>query len=101
MHPRPSTLIWGDLILWIGLSACAGSLPTGTPSDRVLIPAGPFLMGTAIDNDREWGDTDEEPVHEVFLDAYRIDRYEVTARDYSEFLNAHPNHSMKYFLRPA
>ena len=54
-------------------------------------------MGTAIENDREWGDTDEEPIHEVVLDAYMIDRYEVTAQDYSEFLNAHPDQSMKYF----
>lgn len=54
-------------------------------------------MGAAIENDREWGDPDEEPVHEVFLDSYWIDRYEVTALDYSEFLNAHPDQSMKYF----
>lgn len=87
---------WGAWILWLGVSACAGSLPPETSPDRILIPAGPFLMGTVIENDREWGDTDEEPVHEVVLDAYVIDRYEVTAQDYAEFLNAHPNQSQQY-----
>lgn len=96
MNLRLPTINWGACILWLGLSACAGSLPPATAPDRVLIPAGPFIMGTVIDNDREWGDTDEEPVHEVVLDAYVIDRYEVTARDYAEFLNAHPHQSRQY-----
>jgi formylglycine-generating enzyme required for sulfatase activity len=38
----------------------------------LLVPAGEFRMGSEI------GLTDEQPVHTVFLDAYWIDRSEVT-----------------------
>jgi formylglycine-generating enzyme len=47
----------------------------------VLIPAGEFLMGT--DDARE----DAYPQHRVYLDAYEIDRYEVTNAQYWEFLD--------------
>jgi formylglycine-generating enzyme required for sulfatase activity len=73
-----------------------GILKTPEPSKMVLIPAGPFLMGAVIDNDQSWGDQDEEPVHEVNLSAYWIDRYEVTASDFSRFLNQHPQESRRY-----
>ena len=76
---------------------CSGITPTKSlDGDMVRIPAGPFLMGAVIENDHEWGDTDEEPVHEVTLSAYSIDRYEVTARDFAEFLNAHPDEAERY-----
>ena len=42
----------------------------GTP--MVLVPAGEFTMGS---ND---GGDDEKPAHRVSLDAYYIDKYEVT-----------------------
>ncbi len=51
------------------------------------IPAGTFKMGTIIDNPNEWGDTDEEPIHEVYLDTFYIDKYEVSAGKFSRFLN--------------
>ncbi len=38
----------------------------------VYIPAGPFPMGS------EKGSRDERPVHEVYLDAFYIDKYEVS-----------------------
>jgi len=40
--------------------------------EMVLIPAGNFSMGS------EEGYLDEKPVHSVYLDAYYIDKYEVT-----------------------
>ncbi len=50
----------------------------GAPPDMALIPAGPFLMG---------GDFDEEhPRHRVLLDAFSIDRYEVTNAEYAEYM---------------
>ncbi len=52
----------------------------GTVEDMTLVPAGSFKMGTP---GRPGGDS---PVHEVELDAYYIDRYEVTHHEYSEFL---------------
>ena len=52
----------------------------GTP--MVLVPAGEFTMGS---ND---GGDDEKPAHRVSLDAYYIDKYEVTVRQYAKFLEA-------------
>ena len=52
----------------------------------VLIPAGEFQMGSDI------GDRDEKPVHTVYLDAFYIDRYEVTLGEYKRFVAA-TNHS--------
>jgi formylglycine-generating enzyme required for sulfatase activity len=43
----------------------------------VFVPAGEFKMGS------EYGNIDEQPVHTVFLDAYWIDRTEVTNAMYA------------------
>jgi formylglycine-generating enzyme required for sulfatase activity len=42
-----------------------------------LVPAGTFIMGS------NEGELDEQPVHEVYLDSYYIDAYEVTNKLYS------------------
>lgn len=47
----------------------------------VFVPAGTFVMGS------ELGADDERPMREVYLDAFYIDRYEVTNGEYVEFLN--------------
>ena len=52
------------------------------PSGMVLIPAGSFLMGS------DDGENDEKPVHEVYIDSFYMDRYEVTVAQYQRFLNA-------------
>ncbi len=78
------------------LSACASLEDTSAFSEMVRVPQGTFSMGFAIENDRDWGDTDEEPVHEVFLSEYWIDRYEVTALDFSRFLNLHAPSSGRF-----
>jgi formylglycine-generating enzyme required for sulfatase activity len=46
----------------------------------ILIPAGEFMMGSQA------GQDDERPVHTVYLDAYYIDRYEVTTGRYAVFM---------------
>jgi formylglycine-generating enzyme required for sulfatase activity len=48
----------------------------GTPA--VLVPAGVFIMG----------DDEESPMREVFVDAFYIDRVEVTTARYARFLAA-------------
>ena len=48
----------------------------------VLIPAGPFEMGS------DAGAEDEQPVHTVTLDAFYIDQYEVTNSQYSVCVDA-------------
>ncbi|MBU6390711.1 MAG: SUMF1/EgtB/PvdO family nonheme iron enzyme [Planctomycetes bacterium] len=51
-------------------------------SEMILIPAGKFIMGTTEDEFIP----EETPQHEVYLDAYYIDKYEVTNAQYWEFL---------------
>ncbi len=62
--------------------ASAGS---STSSDKVYIPAGEFLMGT--DEDCKPASCLEGPAHIVYLDAFYIDRTEVTYKAYITFLN--------------
>ena len=47
----------------------------------VLVPAGEFTMGG---NEA----VEEKPVHQVSLDAYYMDKYEVTVEQYAKFLDA-------------
>jgi formylglycine-generating enzyme required for sulfatase activity len=57
----------------------------------VYVPAGEFLMGST-DADAKAGD-DEKPQHRVYLDAFWIDRTEVTNGQYVRFLNALGEHA--------
>jgi formylglycine-generating enzyme required for sulfatase activity len=50
----------------------------------VLIPAGEFWMGSP---DGE-GDKDEHPRHQVYLDAFYMDKFEVTVARYAEFMRS-------------
>ena len=54
------------------------------PAGMVLIPAGEFQMGS---ND---GHDNEKPVHTVYLDAFYMDRYNVTNAQYKKFIDANP-----------
>jgi formylglycine-generating enzyme required for sulfatase activity len=45
----------------------------------LLIPAGEFMMGSTE------GDPDEKPVHRVSLDAFYLDKYEVTNKLFQKF----------------
>ena len=74
VEPQPSKS--GQAVL----SAEASGGLDGAP--MVLIPAGPFTMGS---ND---GLPNERPEHTVTLDVYYIDRYEVTLSLYRKFLES-------------
>jgi len=54
--------------------------------EMVLIPEGPFTMGSAE------GDPDEAPEHQVYLKSYYIDKKEVTQADYDRFLRMTKRH---------
>jgi formylglycine-generating enzyme required for sulfatase activity len=51
------------------------------PDKMVLIPSGKYLMGAIK------GFPDEQPLHEVYIDAFYIDTHEVTIEQYRVFLN--------------
>ena len=74
-----------DLVLVAGLF---GEVPTtlGVPEGMVLIPAGSFEMGS---EDEEAG-FDEQPVHTVHLDAFYMDKHEVTHAQFKAFVDANP-----------
>ncbi|UCC62160.1 MAG: SUMF1/EgtB/PvdO family nonheme iron enzyme, partial [Anaerolineae bacterium] len=74
--------------LLIGLRPRGARIWTPKPEfDWVEIPAGEFLIGSdpAMDPD---ADTDEMPQHEVYVDAYRISRYEITNAQYAQCVRA-------------
>ena len=58
----------------------------GPPDGMVFIPAGEFEMGS---NDKDAG-SDEQPVHTVYVDAFYMDKYEVTNLEYKQFLLQNP-----------
>jgi len=70
------------IILFVSLvvpfSARAGNAPPG----MVLVPAGEALLGS------DSGDDDERPARRIFIDAFYIDKYEVTVAQYRRFLQA-------------
>jgi iron(II)-dependent oxidoreductase len=55
------------------------------PVSEVLVPAGPFAMGTSID---AWALDNERPAHDVHVDAYFIDTAPVTNAAYEAFIAA-------------
>ena len=60
--------------------------PIPDTSEMVLIPAGEFQMGSNDSN----ADDDEKPVHTVYVDAFYIDKYEVTNAQFKAFVDANP-----------
>ncbi len=86
-------ILLGCMVLGITIviSGCLSSLAeertkeSTVYSDMVFIPAGDFFMGSTE------GDLDEKPVHSVYLDAYYIDKYEVTNGQFCKFLNEKGN----------
>ena len=47
-----------------------------------LVPAGKFMMGSSM------GDADEQPEHQVYVETFFMDTYQVTVGQYARFLDA-------------
>src|SRR5438128_12304829 len=90
LHGWICSLLLGGLILAAPLVADPSELPpTVTGKDgapMMLIPAGEFLMGTALSN-RDGG-RDEYPERRIYLDAFYMDTFEITNGRYLEFVKA-------------
>ncbi len=70
-------------LLWCLISVTADSHAQKLiPPEMVVIPAGPFAMGS------DTGAADERPAHRVDLPAFSIDRTPVTNAEFAVFLNA-------------
>lgn len=65
-----------------GTAASVDTIKGKDGAPMILIPAGPFLMGS---ND---GLPNERPEHTVTLNAYYIDQFEVTAGRYQKFIES-------------
>ena len=55
------------------------------PGGMILVPAGSFLMGSDPRKDRAAG-PQEQPQHQVYLDVFKIDRFEVSNVEYLRFV---------------
>ena len=86
-------IIFSGILL---MSGCMSGIKDDTKENMIFIPEGSFTMGFKIDNDHDWGDMDEEPVHQVTLSSYWIDKYEVTSSNFTKFLNENKNEAHRF-----
>jgi len=67
---------------------------TAAPENMVQIPAGKFWMGRAYTIYTDSADLvpldklDDRPANNIYLDAFYLDKYEVTNAEYAKFLQA-------------
>ncbi|MFZ5907874.1 MAG: formylglycine-generating enzyme family protein [Nitrospirota bacterium] len=81
------------MVILFTLYACAHTQHAGiqkTPG-MITIPQGWFTMGSAD------GEDNEQPLHEVYVDTFEIDRHEVSADQFAEFLNSRGNPKEIFF----
>ncbi|MEW6536824.1 MAG: FG-GAP-like repeat-containing protein [Candidatus Auribacterota bacterium] len=72
---------WSD---WDEVENTISNAITNNYNNMAYVPSGSFQMGDTFGE----GAANEFPVHAVYLDAYFIDKYEVTNAEYVLFLNA-------------
>jgi iron(II)-dependent oxidoreductase len=80
------------LAFTIGTMVSAAAAPAFSPeagAEMVLIQGGPFVMGGEFDEER--------PRHRAAVDAFRIDRFEVTNAQFAEYLQATGAPEPKYW----
>ncbi len=58
-----------------------------TAPETVKVEGSTFQMGNPFTEATKKGDADEKPVHSVTLSSYYIGKYEVTVKEYKEFIN--------------
>jgi len=70
-------------IIFIALFVASTSYSQVSETDMVLIPAGEFIMGKNSQTPTDW-----QPEHKVQINAFYMDKYEVTNKKYYEFCRA-------------
>jgi formylglycine-generating enzyme required for sulfatase activity len=70
----------GDQYVTKRIQACNKLIVKLAPKGMVLIPAGSFMMGS------DDGADNEKPVHEVYVEAFYLDKYEVTMAQFKKFV---------------
>lgn len=98
---RNLRLLCGILILLVLPAACtsAGSI-SASDNEMVFVPAGTFFMGTDLIE----SDADATPAHVVQLEAFWIDRFEVTNENYRGCVRAGScpePHDLRFYNDPA
>ena len=88
LEPKPGTLEAKS-----EPSGAKVSIDGKASTKMILIPAGEFIMGSPEGE----GDDDERSQHTVFLDAFYIDKYEVTNAQYKQFINATGHEAPDYW----
>jgi len=107
-HMAGVTLVVALLLLYSSLTVAANTVAENSPqqpeappatlvgndgAEMVLVPAGEFIMGSDTDelarlDIRQELVEDEIPRHRVSLDAFYIDKYEVTNAHFQQFVQA-------------
>ncbi len=82
------------IILLIGSFSVAYSQ---TEPQMVFVKGGTFMMGNPRTSGRYKGDPDEKPPHKVRLHSFYIGKYEVTVKEYKEFINDKSFHEFSAF----
>jgi iron(II)-dependent oxidoreductase len=72
---------------WTPLDEAERLATVEVPSGMVMVPAGLFLMGSDPKIDRAAG-PQEQPQHHVYVEAFLIDRYEISNVDYLRYVLA-------------
>ncbi|HXF94123.1 MAG TPA: formylglycine-generating enzyme family protein [Nitrospiraceae bacterium] len=85
------------LLLAVATTAQAGEFVGADGAPMALIAEGPFLRGSAAGQ----GDPDEEPQRTIMLNAFYIDKYEVTNRRYQVFLKATAHRTPEHCCDPS
>jgi iron(II)-dependent oxidoreductase len=98
------------VFLFCFLPALAPAAPVVSSSSMIHIPDGDFIMGSS-EEDIQWAAKtffsesldyylEETPAHRVQLDAFEIDRHEVTVAEYRNFMQATGRPAPKYLDNP-
>jgi len=85
-HRKAYTILFSFIfsIIFISIFLVTPSLQAQAPPDMVLIPGGEFEMGCHVATCR----SDELPLHDVYIDSFYMDIYEVTNQQYCDYLNS-------------